>query len=299
MPAAPLDVVRRVLARSWRSGIGDVPPAVLPYLVQPWVIATDRLEAIGWRPAHTNEETLLETHDALGAEAIPTVRIAAAAGGAVAARRRGAATRCAARWSGRGPGAGRCDSDEQARAGRRSRVGRPANRWLGLLLMLTLGLVVLIVVALGFDFTNGFHDAANAVAVSITTRALSPMTALAWRRDSTSSVRWSRPGRDHRRRGHHLDADRHPRARRRLRRAHRRDHLEPDHLALRPPVVVDARPHRRPRRCGVASGTTVQWESLVDKVVIPMLLSPVIGLGLGYLLMVAILWLFRRVDRRR
>lgn len=85
LPAAPLDVVRRVLARTWRSGIADVPPAVLPYLVQPWVIATDRLESIGWKPGHTNEETLLETHDALGADAIPTVRIAAAAAGAVVA----------------------------------------------------------------------------------------------------------------------------------------------------------------------------------------------------------------------
>ena len=84
LPAAPIDVVRRVLARSWRSGIGDVPPAVLPYLVQPWVIATDRLEAIGWRAQHTNEETLLETHDALSRDALPTARLAAAAVGAVA-----------------------------------------------------------------------------------------------------------------------------------------------------------------------------------------------------------------------
>jgi UDP-glucose 4-epimerase len=83
LPAAPIDVVRRVLARSWRAGLGDVPPAVLPYLVQPWVIATDRLEAIGWSPAHTNEETLLETHDALAAEAVPTVKLAVAAAGAV------------------------------------------------------------------------------------------------------------------------------------------------------------------------------------------------------------------------
>jgi hypothetical protein len=51
--------------------------------VQPWVIATDRLEAIGWSPAHTNEETLLETHDALAAEAVPTVKLAVAAAGAV------------------------------------------------------------------------------------------------------------------------------------------------------------------------------------------------------------------------
>src|SRR4029450_13086166 len=35
-------------------------------------------------------------------------------------------------------------------------------------------LVVVVVVALGFDFTNGFHDTANAVATSVSTRALSP-----------------------------------------------------------------------------------------------------------------------------
>src|SRR5712691_11590690 len=40
-------------------------------------------------------------------------------------------------------------------------------------------LVVVIVVALGFDFTNGFHDTANAVATSISTRALSPRWAVA------------------------------------------------------------------------------------------------------------------------
>src|SRR5438445_884917 len=40
-------------------------------------------------------------------------------------------------------------------------------------------LVVVVVVALGFDFTNGFHDTANAVATSISTRALSPRWAVA------------------------------------------------------------------------------------------------------------------------
>jgi inorganic phosphate transporter, PiT family len=39
-------------------------------------------------------------------------------------------------------------------------------------------LVVAIVFALGFDFTNGFHDTANAVATSISTRALSPRMAV-------------------------------------------------------------------------------------------------------------------------
>ncbi|HEV2591987.1 MAG TPA: inorganic phosphate transporter [Gaiellaceae bacterium] len=39
-------------------------------------------------------------------------------------------------------------------------------------------LVVTIVAALAFDFTNGFHDTANAVATSVSTRALSPRLAV-------------------------------------------------------------------------------------------------------------------------
>src|SRR5437764_9467894 len=39
-------------------------------------------------------------------------------------------------------------------------------------------LVVVVLVALGFDFTNGFHDTANAVATSVSTRALSPRIAV-------------------------------------------------------------------------------------------------------------------------
>jgi PiT family inorganic phosphate transporter len=38
---------------------------------------------------------------------------------------------------------------------------------------------IVVVVALGFDFTNGFHDTANAVATSVSTRALSPRVAVA------------------------------------------------------------------------------------------------------------------------
>ena len=40
-------------------------------------------------------------------------------------------------------------------------------------------LVVVIITAFIFDYTNGFHDAANAIATSISTRALSPKIALA------------------------------------------------------------------------------------------------------------------------
>jgi len=37
---------------------------------------------------------------------------------------------------------------------------------------------VVVVVALGFDFTNGFHDTANAIATSVSTHALSPRVAV-------------------------------------------------------------------------------------------------------------------------
>lgn len=40
--------------------------------------------------------------------------------------------------------------------------------------------IVLIVVALVFDFFNGFHDAANSVATVVTTRVLSPSQAVLW-----------------------------------------------------------------------------------------------------------------------
>ena len=43
----------------------------------------------------------------------------------------------------------------------------------------TLAITILIVIAvLIFDFINGFHDTATAVATSITTRALTPKTAI-------------------------------------------------------------------------------------------------------------------------
>jgi PiT family inorganic phosphate transporter len=42
----------------------------------------------------------------------------------------------------------------------------------------TTTLVVVVVVALFFDFTNGFHDTANSIATSVSTRALSPRMAV-------------------------------------------------------------------------------------------------------------------------
>ncbi len=42
----------------------------------------------------------------------------------------------------------------------------------------TLGLVIVIALALVFDYINGFHDTANAIATSVATRALSPRVAV-------------------------------------------------------------------------------------------------------------------------
>jgi len=40
--------------------------------------------------------------------------------------------------------------------------------------------ILIIVVALGFDFVNGFHDAANSIATVVATRVLSPAQAVVW-----------------------------------------------------------------------------------------------------------------------
>jgi inorganic phosphate transporter, PiT family len=40
-------------------------------------------------------------------------------------------------------------------------------------------LVLVVITALGFDFTNGFHDTGNAMATSIATKALEPRVAVA------------------------------------------------------------------------------------------------------------------------
>ena len=41
-------------------------------------------------------------------------------------------------------------------------------------------LLIVIVVALIFDFINGFHDAANSIATVVSTKALTPLQAVIW-----------------------------------------------------------------------------------------------------------------------
>jgi PiT family inorganic phosphate transporter len=161
--------------------------------------------------------------------------------------------------------------------------------------MRTVGLVFFIAVALGFDFTNGFHDAANAVAVSITTRAIRPMTALAMAAAlnvvgalvSTKVAATVGEGIIATSGGSHG--------------------LVIVFAGLLGAIIWNlltwwlGLPSSSTHALigglvgsGVASASSVHWSGVLEKVVLPMALSPIIGFGLGYLLMVGILWGFRR-----
>jgi PiT family inorganic phosphate transporter len=161
--------------------------------------------------------------------------------------------------------------------------------------MRTLALFFFILVALGFDFTNGFHDAANAVAVSITTRALRPLAALGMAAGlnvvgalvSTKVAATVGKGIIATPAGSHG--------------------LVVVFSALVGGIAWNlltwslGLPSSSTHAligglvgAALGSSTTVLWHGVVSKVIVPMLASPVIGLLVGYLLMVAILWVFRR-----
>lgn len=45
---------------------------------------------------------------------------------------------------------------------------------------MTITIILLVILALVFDFLNGFHDSANAIATVVSTRVLSPSQAVIW-----------------------------------------------------------------------------------------------------------------------
>jgi len=160
-------------------------------------------------------------------------------------------------------------------------------------------IVAVVVVALVFDYTNGFHDAANAIATSVSTRALTPRIALAMAavmnfigaflgQKVASTVS---------------------------------DVIQPpqDTGGL---VVVMAGlfgaiawnlltwyygiPSSSSHAligglvgAAIASGSLVKWDVIVGKILIPMVASPVVGFAAGALVMIAILWIFRRAHPTR
>ncbi len=58
VPPVPAELLERVLTRTWSTGLGEVPPGVVPYLIHPWIITNEKLKTTGWRPTHSNQEAL-------------------------------------------------------------------------------------------------------------------------------------------------------------------------------------------------------------------------------------------------
>jgi inorganic phosphate transporter, PiT family len=161
-------------------------------------------------------------------------------------------------------------------------------------------IIAVVVVALAFDYTNGFHDAANAIATSISTRALTPRIALVMAaimnfvgaflgQKVANTVS---------------------------------DVIVPGGSASHGLVVVMAGligaiswnlitwyfglPSSSSHAligglvgAAIASGSLVHWSVIVDKVVIPMVVSPLVGFGLAFSVMLSIMWIFRRRNPHR
>ena len=149
-------------------------------------------------------------------------------------------------------------------------------------------LVVVVVVALAFDFTNGFHDTANYVATWVGTRALSPRMAVAdlRRREPRRRVRHD-GGREDRRRGNHRQTASRP-----SRRCSPRLlgaivwNLFTWRLGL-PSSSTHALIGGLVGAALVQSGASgVQWHGIWDKVIIPGAVSPVIGFAGAFLVIV-------------
>ena len=158
-------------------------------------------------------------------------------------------------------------------------------------------LVLLVVLALGFDFTNGFHDAANAIASAVSTKALSLRGALllAGVMNLVGALAGTGIAVTVAKGVISIPA--------------------PEHgVTVIIAAVIGAivwnlttwyygLPSSSSHAligglvgAALASATTVQWGGVVSKVLIPMVVSPVVGLLLGYLVMTGMLWLFRRSD---
>ncbi len=160
-----------------------------------------------------------------------------------------------------------------------------------------IGLIVIILVALAFDYTNGFHDAANAIAVAVSTKALTPRVALALAAVmnlvgaliSTEVAKTVGAG--------IIDTPAGT------------DGLEIVFAALVGAIVWNlitwwyGLPSSSSHAligglvgAALAAAHSVQWMGVLDKVIIPMIVSPLVGFGLGYLFMLVLLWVFRRAN---
>ncbi|MEJ3651543.1 inorganic phosphate transporter [Actinomycetes bacterium KLBMP 9759] len=156
-------------------------------------------------------------------------------------------------------------------------------------------IILVIVVALAFDYTNGFHDAANAIATSVATRALAPRTALIMAAVMNLI-------------GAFLGTE--------VASTVGKGIIAPPQGDLGLLVVLCALigaivwnlvtwyfglPSSSSHAligglvgAALAAAGAVQWTGVLEKVVIPMVLSPIVGFVLAGLVMMALLWIFRK-----
>jgi len=167
-----------------------------------------------------------------------------------------------------------------------------------------LGLVTVVAVALGFSYTNGFHDSANAIATSVSTRALTPRVALVMAAVMNLLGSWI---------GLRLGGGVASTITKGI------IHVPSGTAGL---IVVFSLlvgaivwnlatwyfglPSSSSHAliggmigAGLAAGITVEWHGVWEKVILPMFTSPVVGFVLAFFLMVGILWLFRRAHPAR
>ncbi|MER5911867.1 inorganic phosphate transporter [Streptomyces sp. NPDC001982] len=159
----------------------------------------------------------------------------------------------------------------------------------------TLALIVTIAVALFFTYTNGFHDSANAIATSVSTRALTPRAALAMASVMNLAGAFIGSGVAKTVSEGLIET---PKG------SHGMGIL---FAALFGAIVWNlitwylGLPSSSSHAlfgglvgAALAGGTTVLWNGVIDKIILPMFLSPIVGLIVGYLAMTAIMWMFRR-----
>ncbi|KJK11876.1 inorganic phosphate transporter [Terrabacter sp. 28] len=163
-----------------------------------------------------------------------------------------------------------------------------------------LGVGAVIALAMGFNYTNGFHDAANAIATSVSTRALTPRVALGMA--AVANLFGAFFG---------------TKVAKTIGSGIIEQPVGVNGLWLVAAALVGAigwnlltwwfglpssSSHALIGGLGGAAlvaGVNVQWTVIWEKVIIPMIASPIIGLVLGYLVMTAILWMFRNANPGR
>jgi PiT family inorganic phosphate transporter len=162
-------------------------------------------------------------------------------------------------------------------------------------------LIAVVVVALSFDYTNGFHDAANAIATSVSTRALTPRIALilAAVMNFVGALLGQKVA--------HTVSD-----------TIDTSGFSPTHgltivmCGLLGAIIWNLTTWRLglPSSSShaligglvgsaLAAGALVHWNTVIDKVLIPMVVSPVAGFILAFLLMLSFMWILRNRNPKR